>query len=132
MGFVFKRTLSTTQKILLEMATMKLKLKELWGNNLIISGSAVSAILAGTYISNGSDGEGETNGVPTDNDIAAILAGTYTSKDYELDEYAPDSSFEDDDIAAILAGNYTNEEGVADYALTISDEDIERILNGTY
>lgn len=129
MGFVFKKPLSPVIK---ELRTIKLKLKELWGNNLVISGSAISAILAGTYISNGTDGEGETNGVPTDNDIAAILAGNYSHKDYTLDEYAPDSSFEDDDIDAILAGTYTNEEAVTDYALTISDEDIERILNGTY
>lgn len=133
MGFVFKRPLTTTQKILAEMATMTLKLKELWKNNLMISGSAISAILAGTYISSGTDGEGETNGVPTDSDIAAILDGTYTHKDYVLDDYAPDSSFDDEDIEKILAGTYTNEDySDVDYALTISDEDIERILAGTY
>ena len=53
MGFVFKRPLSVTQKILLEMATMKLKLKELWQNNLTISSSAISAILADTRGYNG-------------------------------------------------------------------------------
>lgn len=129
MGFVFKKPLSPFMK---ELRTIRLKLKELWQNNLVISSSAISAILAGTYISNGTDGEGETNGVPTDNDITAILAGNYSHKDYVLDDYAPDSSFEDDDIDAILAGTYTNDETVTDYALTISDEDIERILNGTY
>lgn len=106
MGFVFKRPISATQKILLEVAAMRSKLKELWGNNLMITGSDVVAIMANAYISKGTDGEGEKNGVPTDADVAAILAGTYTHKDYELDEYAPDSSIDDDDLAAILSGTY--------------------------
>ena len=106
MGFVFKRPISATQKLLLEMATIKSKLKELWGNNLLIDGSDVVAILANAYISKGTDGEGEKNGVPTDADVAAILAGTYTHKDYELDEYAPDSAMDDNDLAAILVVTY--------------------------
>lgn len=132
MGFVYRKPLSLTQKMQAEILRMQLKLKELWGNNLVISSSAISAILAGSYISSGTDGEGETNGVPTDSDIAAILSGTYSHKDYEVDDYAPDSSFEDEDIEKILSGEYEAENAVTDYALTISDEDIEKILAGTY
>ena len=97
-----------------------------------ISSSAISAILAGTYFSSGTDGEGETNGVPTDSDVEKILLGTYTHKDFEVDDYAPDSDFEEEDIDAILAGTYTSEITDVNYALTISSEDIDKILLGEY
>ena len=104
------------------------KVKELWRNNLLVTNSDITAILAGSYISNGTDGEGETNGVPTDSD--AILDGTYSHKDFDLDGYAPDSNVTDEDLTAILADTYSDDD--TDSGAIISDDIINAILDGTY
>lgn len=132
MGFVFKKPLSPTQLLQLELKKLGHKFKELWRNNLLITSSDIAAILSNSYISHGGDGEGETNGVPTDADVAAILSNSYTHKDYELDDYAPDSFITDEDIAAILGGTYSDVISEGGTKLTISDEEIAAILGGEY
>ena len=56
MGFVFRKPFSATQRLKLELKIIGAKFKELWEYNLLITGADVAAILAGTYISKGTDG----------------------------------------------------------------------------
>lgn len=131
MGFVFKKPLSPLQKLELEVNKIRVKVKELWETHMLVTGYDVTSILEGTYISRGTNGEGELNGVPTDADVNAILDGTYSHKDYALDEFAPDSFIDEDDLEKIIAGNY-QDTGSVDSADFISDADIESILKGLY
>ena len=64
-------------------------------------------IIQGTYISTGSDGEGESNGVATAAEVAAIINGTYTSMpDDGIENYLIGEIPTAAEIQAIINGSY--------------------------
>lgn len=128
MGFIFRKPLSPIVK---ELRAMKARLKELWQDRLIPSGSDIAAIIAGTYTSTGGTGEGEFNGVPTQSDIERIIAGTFASYDPPTDEFAIIDIPTESDIAEIIAGEYS---GYFDeYSGTVPTEDeIAAIIGDEY
>ena len=86
--------------------TLHKKVKKLNSEAMTPTRNAVKSILNNDYVSSGSTGEGEYNGVPTRSEVAAILNGTYTHTDKTLDEFAPEDVITQDDVKKILNGNY--------------------------
>lgn len=126
MGFVFRKPLSPFVK---ELRSMKVRLKELWLERLVTSGSDIAAIIEGTYIPTGSTGEGEFNGVPTQNDISNIIAGTFTSYDPPTDEFAITDIPTEAEINEIINGTFDGSEYVSDVP---TEAEIAAIIGGTY
>ena len=129
MGFVDRKPLSPFQQFLLEFANVKVRLKELWLERLVTSGSEIAAIIAGEYIPTGSTGEGELNGVPTQADIENIIADTFTHYEPPTDEFALEDIPCEAEISAIIAGEYSGAEYVSDVP---TEEEIAAIIGGTY
>lgn len=113
-----------------EISAIKFRLADLWEIKLLPSTDEIFNIINGSYASNGSDGEGELNGVPTKKDIDNIIAGTYTHRDIETDEYALDDVPTEAEINKIIAGTYSDE--VYSVSTVPTEEDITKIINGTY
>ena len=91
-----------------DIAAIISRLKFLWENYLIPTGTQINEILAGDYIPSNSNGDAEFNGVPTTADIINIIAETYAPHYTEIDDYGinADEVPDENTIDAIINGTY--------------------------